>query len=101
MEVSYILNPVISSDAEDQEITVYYWPGYIGEYNSTTMVFEAWELRGPTQWIPCPAIHAPPRDCLASETVLTKRWCQALSQWSLLTTKEGSVGRRLAPRVVS
>ena len=67
--------------AESKEITTYMWPGFLGEFDHSTLEFTVWELAGPTLWIPRPTIVAPPMTCIGIAT----------------TPKQGPVIRHLTP----
>ena len=69
MEVSFGDGPLtVPSDATNTEITTYIWPGFLGEFDHGSLELRVWELVGATTWLPRPDIHAPPRDCIGSET---------------------------------
>ena len=64
----------VPPDAINTEITTYMWPGFLGEFDHTSLMFRAWELVGPTVWLPRPDIHAPPMDCIGCETTPILAW---------------------------
>ena len=64
----------IPEHAIQTEITTYLWPGFLGEFDHSTGVFDAWELVGPTIWKPRPDIVAPPWLCLGQESQQVLRW---------------------------
>ncbi len=96
MQVEYGKTPIIVPyNAINTEITTYMWPGFLGEFDHTALTFTAWELVGPTRWLPRPDIVAPPLHCIGSETVLTRIWNQGSQQWS----QQGSLWRLQQPPV--
>jgi hypothetical protein len=46
------------------ELTLYLWPGFIAELNTTTHTFMAWELLSASECKYRPDILAPPFDCM-------------------------------------
>lgn len=56
----------------DVVLTQYMWPGFLGEFNHSTLEFIVWELSTPTTWIQRTDISAPPRSCIASESIHAK-----------------------------
>lgn len=76
MDVAYGDSPiVIPAEVQPTEITTYLWPGFLGEFDHTTLAFEAWELVEPGRWIPRPDIVVPPFTCLGHDTATGWRWC--------------------------
>jgi hypothetical protein len=93
MEVRYTTNLPIPPAALNTEITTYLWPGFLGEFDHTTLVFTTWELVGPTQWRPRPDLVAPPFDCMGQCTIPSQVWRQGPEHWIC----QGSVARCLSP----
>jgi len=101
MQVNYS-NEAPATTATNTEITTYMWPGFLGEFDHTTLVFTAWELKGPTLWIPRPDIAGPPFECMGVCTTKTQIWTSAPAPAAALQLqdhwmRQGSVSRRLAP----
>jgi len=98
MEVIYSTEPIPLGSAEITEITTYMWPGFLGEFDHTTLVFTAWELAGPTFWIPRPDIAGPPYECMGVCTMKTQVWTSAQQQKQQTPDhwmRQGPVSRRL------
>ena len=99
MQVSYSIGAThaAAAAAEIKEITTYMWPGFLGEFDHSTLVFTTWELAGPTLWIPRPDIVAPPLECIGVCTTKTRTWIvQAQEQEKEQWIQQGQVSRRLA-----
>ena len=90
MNVSYGLEPKDLTGATNTEITAYLWPGFLGEYDHSSLEFTAWALVESGLWIPRPEILAPPISCIASETVSV---IKIGSEW----LKNGGIWRQLSP----
>jgi len=102
MQVSYSTGQQQAVAAEVKEITTYMWPGFLGEFDHSTLVFTTWELAGPTLWIPRPDIVTPPLECIGVCTTKTRTWTLPSSPSSLSTQEQqeqwiqqGQVSRRL------
>ena len=96
MEVTFGDSPItVPSVTHQTEITTYMWPGFLGEFDHSALTFTAWELIGPTRWLPRPDIVAPPLHCIGSETVLTRTWVQGPQRWA----QQGSLWRLQQPPV--
>lgn len=91
MEVSYqegLPHPV---NATNTEITTYMWPGFLGEFDHSTLLFQVWELVGPTTWIPRPDILSPPYTCIGTHSAFIYKWKDSQAEW----VQENSLIRRL------
>ena len=97
MEVSYGDTPVhVPHEATNTEITTYMWPGFLGEFDHTTVGFTAWELVGPRTWLPRPDILSPPFDCIGVSSTVTQTWVDSQQgHW----IQQGALWRRLVPQV--
>jgi len=94
MEVSYhegIPRPI---DAINTEITTYMWPGFLGIFDHSTLVFQVWELVGPTTWNPRSDILMPPYNCIGSYHATIYKWKDSQAEW----VQEGSLVRKLLLR---
>ena len=91
MEVSYHEGLPRPSDASNTEITTYMWPGFLGEFDYSTLAFQVWELVGPTTWNPRPDILFPPYACIGTHSTTIYRWRDSQAEW----VQEGSLVRRL------
>jgi hypothetical protein len=94
MEVEYGDTPIqIPAATQQTDITTYLWPGFLGEFDHTTCVFDVWELVGPTRWIHRPDIVAPPFTCLGQDTCPGWQWTSSEGKWLALGP---SLWRRLS-----
>jgi hypothetical protein len=95
MEVSYGDSAIdIPDHAIQTEITTYMWPGFLGEFDHSTELFDVWELVGPTTWKPRPDVMAPPYSCLGQESQMVWRWLgEKESRWMCLCS--ATVWRRI------
>jgi len=101
MEVAYGETPInVPVNASNTEITTYLWTNsasFLGEFDSAAQTFTAWELIGPTHWLPRPDIVAPPSDCIGTDTTPARKWSllSQAQQWILLPSQ---VWRQLKPQ---
>ena len=91
MEVSYYEGLQRPADATNTEITTYMWPGFLGEFDHSTLMFQVWELVGPTTWNLRSDILSPPYDCLGSHRSTIYKWKDSQAEW----VQEGSLVRKL------
>lgn len=86
MDVIYGETPIaIPPDVKHTEITTYLWPGFLGELDHSTSVFDVWELTEPSRWTPRPDIVAPPYSCIGVDTMSGWQWTsQELVRWLAL-----------------
>jgi hypothetical protein len=91
MEVSYHEGVQCPADATNTEITTYMWPGFLGELDHSTLVFQVWELIGPTLWKPRPDILGPPFECMGVHRSIVRKWESPKNHWM----QEGPLQRHL------
>ena len=93
MEVSFSIATLLTPP--NTEITTYMWPGFLGEFDHTTLEFHVWELISPTRWIPRPDIVAPPIDCIGVETT------RCFRDYPSESRQEGFCLRRMEPALLT
>lgn len=91
MEVSYYEGLQRPADATNTEITTYMWPGFLGIFDHSTLVFQVWELVEPTTWTPRSDILNPPYTCIGTYSSIIYKWKDSQAEW----VQEGSLVRKL------
>lgn len=100
MEVMYGESSVsVPVTATNTTITTYLWnsgdTGVLGEFDHMALTFNAWELAGPTTWIPRPDIITPPTTCIGIDTTPARKWQGPQGQeWILLPSSAWRLIRR-------
>jgi hypothetical protein len=82
-------------------IVTYMWPGWLGECDTETGYFTAWELIGPNRWRRDPRVYAPPSDCIATEStqVMTVYQKRERTHWMWIPQQDQQSWRRLRPHL--